>query len=176
MKKKCPNEYLLNIHNSRLTRWVDEIIPFKFETEDMPDAKMRFVDFISRQSNQKAQKVSSYDEEFAVAKTDLIFASTNSLNLISSQFSPQMNNLLKLQDPPPQITTYSEPAKYQKIQVAHLPLAYTRINSIYPRHHKIKLQIQVTIQSFLNIVTPRDKHQLILHSLNEMHLILSVHF
>ena len=54
-------------YNSRLTRWVDRLLPFDFNIEHMPRAKMGLVDYISRQSKQEAKVTNKYDEEFAVA-------------------------------------------------------------------------------------------------------------
>ena len=52
---------------SRLTRWIDRLLPFDFNIEHIPGAKMGLVDYISRQPNQKAKVTNKYDEEFAVA-------------------------------------------------------------------------------------------------------------
>ena len=54
-------------YNSRLTRLVDRLLPFDFNIEHIPGAKMGLVDYISRQLNQEAKVTNKYDEEFAVA-------------------------------------------------------------------------------------------------------------
>ena len=54
-------------YNSRLTRWIDRILPFDFNIEHKPGAKMWLVYYISRHPNQKAKVTNKYDEEFAVA-------------------------------------------------------------------------------------------------------------
>ena len=54
-------------YNSRLTCWIDRLLPFDFNIEHLPGAKMGLVDYISRQPNQKAKVTNKYDEEFAVA-------------------------------------------------------------------------------------------------------------
>ena len=54
-------------YNSRLTRWIDRLLPFDFNIEHIPGAKMGLVDYISRQPNQNAKVTNKYDEEFAVA-------------------------------------------------------------------------------------------------------------
>ena len=54
-------------YNSRLTRWIDRLLPFDFNIEHEPGAKMGLVDYISRQPNQEAKVTNKYDEEFAVA-------------------------------------------------------------------------------------------------------------
>ena len=50
--------------SSRLTRWVDRLLPFQFDIEHLPGAKMGLDDYISGYPNQKAKKVSAYDEKF----------------------------------------------------------------------------------------------------------------
>ena len=54
-------------YNSRLNQWVDRLLPFDFNTEHIPGAKMGPVDYISRRPNQKAKVTNKYEEEFAVA-------------------------------------------------------------------------------------------------------------
>ena len=54
-------------YNSRLTRWVDCLLPFDFNIEHILGAKMGLVDYISRQPNQESKVTYKYDEEFAVA-------------------------------------------------------------------------------------------------------------
>ena len=49
-------------YNSRLTRWVDLLLPFEFYIEHIPGAKMGLVDYISRQQNQEAKVKNEYDE------------------------------------------------------------------------------------------------------------------
>ena len=68
-------------YNSRLTRWVDRLLPFQFDNEHLPGAKMGLVDYFSRNPSQKAKKISTYDEEFIVAKLKLISKSINALEL-----------------------------------------------------------------------------------------------
>ena len=48
MKKQRSNKS----YNSRLTRWVDRLLPFDFNIEHIPRAKMGLVDYISRKPNQ----------------------------------------------------------------------------------------------------------------------------
>ena len=63
MKKHRSNKS----YNSRLTRWIDRLLPFDFNIEHIPGAKMGLADYISRQPNQEAKVTNKYDEEFAVA-------------------------------------------------------------------------------------------------------------
>ena len=50
-------------YNSRLTRWIDRLLPFNFNIEHIPGTRMGLVDYISRQPNQKAKSITQYDEE-----------------------------------------------------------------------------------------------------------------
>ena len=59
-------------YNSRLTRWVDRLLPFDFTIDHLPGSKMGLVDYISREPQQKAVNISAYDEQFIVAKLDAI--------------------------------------------------------------------------------------------------------
>ena len=59
-------------YNSRLTRWVDRLLPFDFTIDHLPGSKMGLVDYISRDPQQKAVNISAYDEQFIVAKLDVI--------------------------------------------------------------------------------------------------------
>ena len=55
-------------YNSRLTRWVDSLLPFDFNIKNIPGAKMGLVDYRSRQPNREAKVTNKDDEEFAVAQ------------------------------------------------------------------------------------------------------------
>ena len=58
-------------YNSRLTRWVDCLLPFDFSIDHLPGTKMGLVDYISRNPHQQAVNISAYDEQFIVAKLDV---------------------------------------------------------------------------------------------------------
>ena len=59
-------------YNSRLTRWVDRLLPFDFSIDHLPGSKIGLVDYISRDPQHKAVNISTYDEQFLVAKLDVI--------------------------------------------------------------------------------------------------------
>ena len=59
-------------YNSRWKRWVDRLLPFDFTVDHLPGSKMGLVDYISRDPQQKAVNISAYDEQFIVAKLDVI--------------------------------------------------------------------------------------------------------
>ena len=61
------------------------------------------MNYISRHPNQKAKKVSAYDE-FIVAKLNFISASVISLKIKPIELEPHLHNLIQAHDPAPQIT------------------------------------------------------------------------
>ena len=106
-KENCSNI----LYNSRLTRWIDRLLPFQFDIEHMPGAKMGLVDYISRNPNQKATKKFPHTmKNFVVAKLDLISAFVNPLNVNISQSAHLLLTLLQLHDFKPQITPNNKPA------------------------------------------------------------------
>ena len=54
-------------YNSRLTRWIDRLLPFDFNIEHIPGTRMGLFDYISRQPYQRAKSMTQDDEEFMVA-------------------------------------------------------------------------------------------------------------
>ena len=69
---------LLNSNNkknktmfSRLTRWLDRLIPFDFPIEHKPVAKIGLADYLSRHPSREATPISTYDNMFTVAKINL---------------------------------------------------------------------------------------------------------
>ena len=59
-------------YNSRLTRWVDRLLPFDFSIDHLPGTKMGLVVYISRDPHQQAVNISAYDKQFIVTKLDVI--------------------------------------------------------------------------------------------------------
>ena len=59
-------------YNSQLTRCVNRLLAFDFTIDHLPGSKMGLVDYISRDPQQKAVNISAYDEQFIVAKLDVI--------------------------------------------------------------------------------------------------------
>ena len=57
---------------SRLTRWLDRLIPFDFQIEHKPGAKIGLADYLSRHPSREATLISTYDNMFTVAKINLI--------------------------------------------------------------------------------------------------------
>ena len=53
---------------SRLTRWLDRLIPFDFVIEHKPGAKIGLADYLSRYPSEPPKPISQYDNLFTVAK------------------------------------------------------------------------------------------------------------
>ena len=72
-------------YNSRLTRWVDRLLPFEFSIDHLPGTKMGLLDYISRDPHQQAANISTYDEQFIVAKLDIIKRSATKRFLLNAK-------------------------------------------------------------------------------------------
>ena len=59
-------------YNSRLSRSVDKLSPFDFSIDHLLGSKMGLVAYTLREPQQKAVNISTYDEQFIVAKLDAI--------------------------------------------------------------------------------------------------------
>ena len=100
-------------YNSRLTRWIDRLLPFDFNIEHIPGAKMGLVDYISRQPNQEAKVTNKYDDEFAVATITricdaiaAIFVNTTPQNCQSQHFN-SVTHTHSTRASHPRLTNYS---------------------------------------------------------------------
>ena len=84
-------------YNSPLTRWVDRLLPFDFSIDHLPGSKMGLVDYISRELQQKAVNISTYDEQLIVAKLDAIKRSAKCFLLNAENYTDfaARNPLLK---------------------------------------------------------------------------------
>ena len=110
MKEHRSNQFC----NSRLTRWIDLLLPFDFNIEHIPSAKMGLVDYFSRQPNQEAKVTNKYDEEFAVATTTrirdaiaAIYVNTTQQNCQSKHFC-SVNHTHSTHASHPHSTNYSK--------------------------------------------------------------------
>ena len=74
---------------SRLTRWIDRLIPIHFDIRHLAGNKMGLKDYMSRSPVSLAKPPSEYDEEFVVAS---INAFINKLELIDNVI---LNNMSK---------------------------------------------------------------------------------
>ena len=74
-------------YNSRLTRWVDRLLPFDFTIDHLLGSKLGLVDYILRDPQQKAVNRSTYDEQFIVAKLDAIKRSAKRFSLNAESYT-----------------------------------------------------------------------------------------
>ena len=70
-------------YHSRLTRWVDRLLPFNFTIKHLAGKYMGFTDLISRTPSGKAIPPSHYDEEF-VGNYQKVY---NALNPLDNEYS-----------------------------------------------------------------------------------------
>ena len=57
-------------YQSRLTRWIDRLIPFDFDIKHLSGSKMGLIDYILRHPVGKPQPPAYWDEHFVVALID----------------------------------------------------------------------------------------------------------
>ena len=74
------------IHQSRLTRWYDRLIPFNFNIEHIPGTKMRLAEYMSRNPSEPAKPPNEYDENFIIATIDII---SETLNILRERGRPR---------------------------------------------------------------------------------------
>ena len=58
------------IYQSRLTRWIDRLLPFDFDIKHLAGSKMGLIDYTSRHPVGKPQPPAYWDEHFVVALID----------------------------------------------------------------------------------------------------------
>ena len=86
-------------YNSRLSRWIDRLLPYNFTIEHMPRAKICLVDYISRNPFARAKKISTYDEHFVVATIFKIRISMKNLIKNKQNALQKFSSILKLHSP-----------------------------------------------------------------------------
>ena len=89
------------IYQSRLTRWIDRLLPFDFDIKHLAGSKMGLIDYISRHPEGKTQPPAYWDEQFVLALIDdfiacLEFQDSASLNLALNSNPYGMFNTQKL--------------------------------------------------------------------------------
>ena len=78
------------IHQSRLTRWCDRLIPFTFTIEHIPGSKMGLADYMSRNPNDLPKAPSKYDDEFIIAQINII---KETLNILRKRGRPKKKTI-----------------------------------------------------------------------------------
>ena len=74
-------------YNSCLTRWVNHLFSLVFSVDHLPCSKLGLVDYILREPQQKAVNISTYDEQFIVAKLDAIKSSAKFFSLNAENYT-----------------------------------------------------------------------------------------
>ena len=86
-------------YNSRLSRWIDRLLPYNFTIEHMPGAKMGLVDYICRNPIAETRKFSTYDEDFVVATISKIRDSMKHLIQNKQNTTQKLSGILKVHLP-----------------------------------------------------------------------------
>ena len=105
-------------YNSRLTRWVDRLLPFDFNIEHIPGAKMGLVDYISRQPNQEAKVTNKYDELFAVARTSRIRDAIAAIYVNTTQQTCQSQHFCSINHTHSTRASHPHPTNYSNLLAA----------------------------------------------------------
>ena len=82
-------------YNSRLSRWIDRLLPYNFTIEHMPGAKMGLVDYISKNPFARAKKISTFDEHFVVATISKFRDSMKHLIINKQTATKKFKSILK---------------------------------------------------------------------------------
>ena len=139
------------LYNSSFTRWFDRLLPFQFDIENLPGAKMALVGYVSRNTFQKAKNVFAYDEEFIVAELNLISKSINALELNITHSASHLHHLLTNHNLALQNTTKIE-AHNPVLQITSNVEASTKsINSISSHAPRVSEHV------FSNSLAPRRR-------------------
>ena len=149
-------------YNSRLTRWVDRLLPYQFDIEHLPGAKMGLVDYISRNPSQKAKKISTYDEEFIVAKLKLISKSVNALELNTEHPASHLQQLLTNYTLDPQNKSQIETIDPALQTTPKIETINNSINSISTRATRVREHV------FGNSLAPRNHASTSICQLNNL--------
>ena len=125
-------------YNSRLSRWVNRLLPYQFSIEHLPGAKMGLVDYISRNPYQPAKSVSKYDEEFLVATLSSIHSDAQLLQQKHNLLAHSLNKLyIDIDGENKNSTTNTE----QVLNIDYVkPNPQTKVNELFaPRNNSSKL-------------------------------------
>ena len=102
-------------YNSRLTHWIDRLLPFDFNIEHIPGTKMGLVDYISRQPNQEAKVTNKYDEEFAVATITRIRDAIAAVYVNTTQQNCQSQHFRSVNHKHSTRASHSHPTNYSNL-------------------------------------------------------------
>ena len=76
-------------YQSRLTRWVDRLLPYQFKITHIPGRDMGIVDYLSREPNGEPRPELELDERFVVTSIESFH---KALDCLSSRFSETNQN------------------------------------------------------------------------------------
>ena len=85
-------------YQSRLTRWVDRLLPYQFKVIHIPGRDMGIVDYLSREPNGEQWPESELDERFVVTSIEIFHKALDCLSSRCSETDQKIDvNILKCQ-------------------------------------------------------------------------------
>ena len=88
-----------NCYNSRLSRWIERLLPYNFSIDHMPRAKMGLVDYFSRIPFAQGKKILENDENFVVLTISKVRHSLKQTNQPTSSVWQKLNTMIKPNTP-----------------------------------------------------------------------------
>ena len=102
-------------YQSRLTRWVDRLLPYQFKVIHLPGKDMGIVDYLSRNPKGETWPESVLDEKFVVTSIESFYKALDCLNSRLSDHDRLDRN--------ENVLEYSRIDKMYQIRTRHLPVA-----------------------------------------------------
>ena len=150
-------------YNSRLTRWIDRLLPSDFHIELIPGTRMGLVDYILRQPNQKAKIITQYDEEFMIATISRIRDAITALFIHSNKIQkrrPTSKSQLQV------IKTRVHSSKIAKSS-AHTPntsnnslTTLAKVNNYNPKFISNSIVTQITCSKSIQYPLLKSSHKI----------------
>ena len=134
-------------YNCRLTRWVDRLLSFDFTIDHLLGSKMGLVDYISRDPQQKTVNISAYDEQFIVAKLDIIKRSAKRFLLNAEKyinFAARNPFLKKASNTPNSINKLGSDFAPRNPEFSAITETDNTISNLAPNNSNSNIQIETT--------------------------------
>ena len=156
---------------SRLTRWLDRLIPLDFNVEHKPGAKIGLADYLSRHPSKEATPISTYDNMFTVAKINSTHTNLGFVQSNTSQGHEVYNNTSKGQ----QIKAH----KQQSINILEISSRFQPVEGVKSCERKLTNQnrTQGSNQRLCNLreilvgaITQLEETRLNLNSNSNIHI------
>ena len=113
-------------YQSRLTRWIDRLLPFHFSVEHVPGKNMGFADYLSRNPTREAIQPTDEDKNFVINAIEefKLFIARNSLSPNGANYSLSPNGAFNS-------TNQNTDTKLDKNDVINPNHAYSKTNNAF---------------------------------------------